>query len=259
MIFHQNLRSYGLHDEASSVRLYSIPAHCSVFLFEHSNFGGRFTRITGDVSGKPVEVSSLGGHMNDRLSSVLVVNNGLSSVRISANDLTSAAESALEGFNVSGVSWDGTPQVYIEPRRRLLVYLRGTIQETWPDSYLKLTVYFRLYMTSAARINAAYDGYYAKFGGSLAGYANNNIKGLLRSFFRNSTSQANLVLALDQAFADRLAPLRDTGTLGIALRRLNFLPGELELVLSDDSNAMVTLLPGGSTNRPAGQVTTGSV
>jgi hypothetical protein len=151
------------------------------------------------------------------------------------------------------------PQVYIELRRRLRVYLRGTIEETWSDSYLKLTIYFRLYMTSAARINAAYDGYYAKFGGTLAGYANNNIKGLLRSFFRNSTSQANLVLALDQAFADRLAPLRDAGTLGIALRRLNFLPGELELVLSDDSNAMITLLPGGITNRPTGQVTTGSV
>ena len=59
MIFHQNLRSYGLHDEASSVRLYSIPAHCSVFLFEHNNFGGRFIRITSGVSGTPVEVSSL--------------------------------------------------------------------------------------------------------------------------------------------------------------------------------------------------------
>jgi hypothetical protein len=74
-----------------------------VFLFEHNNFGGRFIRITSGVSGTPVEVSSLGSHMHDRLSSVPVVNHGLSSVRISANDLTSAAESALDGFNVSRV------------------------------------------------------------------------------------------------------------------------------------------------------------
>ena len=73
--------------------------------------------------------------MHDRLFSVPVVNHGLSSVRISANDLTSAAESALDGFNVSGVRWDGAPQVYIELRRRLRVYLRGTIEEMWSDSY----------------------------------------------------------------------------------------------------------------------------
>lgn len=250
------LRRAGLEDRVSALRLHQLPPHVSVYLFEHRDLSGRFVQVTG---GERVEIEGLDGHLRNRLSSVVAVNHGLASVRLGEDALQAAAGSALDDFAVEGVRWSGGPEVRIEPSRRVRFQMRGTIAATWPDTDLDLRIYLRLMMTGPARLNARYDGYYAKFGGSFAGYANPTIKRILRRFFGDARNQQQIVSAVDRAMAQQLEPLASRTTEQLGIRRLNFLPGQLELVVADDRFPLLAALPGGSVDRPAGQVSQGSV
>jgi hypothetical protein len=144
----------------------------------------------------------------------------------------------------------------------MVVHVDGTIEETWPDSYLHLDVKFRLYVHGPTTIVARYDGWYAEFGGSFAGYANSTISSRLHNFLDNTTNQATLVNALNQAIAARLSALAAGAPFGIGIRRLNFLPEGLEIVISDDDvGALMAAagIEGVSSVRTAGEITTGSI
>jgi len=259
IIFYQTLVADGLNDQVSSVRVNGLPTHCSVYLYEHK-YKGRWTRINGGPG--TIQIAGLGSHLNDCVSSGYTVNHGLTSVIVTQAMMQGAAASAMTSFGVSGVDWDGPPSIAVLPERRLVVHLDGTITETWPDSYLHLNVYFRLFVSGPTTITARADGWHADYGGSFAGYANNEIGKRLHGFLDNTTNQATMVNALNQAFASQLSGLASGAALGISLRRLNFLPEGLEIVIADnDVGALVSAMgvPGVSSERTPGQITSGSI
>jgi hypothetical protein len=259
IVFYQTLVADGLNDQVSSVQVADLPAHCSVYLYEHI-YKGRWTRINGGPG--IVQIASLGSHLNDCISSVYAVNHGLTSVLLTQTMLQSAAAGVLSGFAISGVSWSGPPSIFVLPERRLKIHINGNIAETWPDSYLHLDIYFRLYITGPTTIIAYYDGWYAEYGGSFAGYANDTINGRLHSYLDNPINQTTIVNTINQVFASQLGGLAAGAPLDINLRRLNFLPEGLEIVIADnDVGAIVTAagISGVSTVRVPGQITTGSI
>jgi hypothetical protein len=243
----------------SSLKLEGLPAHCSVYLYDKDDFDGRWVRVRG---GQTTQVAAL-GQMNDCISSVMAVNHGLASVLISEASMQQMAQQALGGFNVSGVKWKGAPRVYVQPERRLRVRLEGVIEQTWPDSDLDLSVYFRLFITGPTTLIARYDGWHARYGGSFAGYANSTIGDKLSSFLDNANTQATLVNTLNQAFARKLQQLEQGAVLDINLRRLNFLPDAIEVVITDNQAAVRILkalnLEGLSTPQSPGEVTYGTI
>jgi hypothetical protein len=258
IVFYQTLRADGLNDKVSSLKVAGLPAHCSVYLYDKDDFDGRWVRVRG---GQDTQVAAL-GKMNECISSVMAVNHGMASILIPEASMQQMAQQALGSFKVSGVKWNGGPRIYVQPERRLRVRLQGVIEQTWPDSDLDLSVYFRLFITGPTSITARYDGWQAHYGGSFAGYANGVIGDKLKSFLDNTNTQAMLMNTLNLAFARQLQKLEQGAVLDINLRRLNFLPDGVEVVITDNEAVVPVLealkVEGLSSPQSPGEVTYGT-
>jgi hypothetical protein len=265
LIFKQDLSRYGLHDNVSSLRLSRIPETCSVYFYQHSKLNGRYIRITGKHDGGRYDLSNVGGYINDRVSSIQAVNHGKASVLMTANQLQTVVANQVSNIGVSGIKWKGSPSVNLIPGERAIkIRIKGVVEATWPDSKVKIDIYFRPYVAGERLVKVQFVRWWASSGGSLGGYGNAKILKKIKEFFRdNSASLAN---SFNDVLADKLDKLNevpDFAKEAINVRRVNVLPEGFEIVLSDTDLGATLLrvanVAGLSTARPEGRKTQGSV
>jgi hypothetical protein len=265
IVFYDDLIHFGLHDKISSLKLTGIPAHCSAYLYENAKMDGRYLKINGSQNGALLNIAYVGNRMNDKLSSIQVVNHGLASVIFTAAQLQTLAAGQAAGIVVGGVEWQGSPKVSLVPGSRTIkIRMEGLIEETTPDSHLTIDIYFRPYVSGERLVKVQYVSYWANSEGSFAGYANSTILGKIDTYFKDHS--AELTSSLNAVLATKLSALNsipDFAKEAINVRRLNVLPEGLEIVLSDtDFGANLLKLAnveGLGTTRTAGQKTEGSV
>ena len=237
ILFKNDLTREGLHDNVSSLRFDGIPNTCSIYLFQHSNFDGRYLKITGKPNGEQHSISYIGNHLNDKVSSIRVENHGTASVLISQQELEALAASEVGSINVDGVDWKGSPKVGIDiAQRALYITINGVIEQTWPDSDIKINIFFRPYVAGPRTVKFSFLKWHATTGGSFFGYANSTILGKVRNYFKNNG--ASLADKLNTAMASELNDLDQVPDFAkdeINVRRVNILPEGLEIVLSDSS------------------------
>jgi len=265
VIFKQDLSKYGLNDNVSSLRLNGILETCSVYLYQHPKWNGRYIRITGKQNGGQYDLSSVGEYINNKISSVQAVNHGKASVVMTANQLQILAADQVANINVPDIKWEGSPSVSLVPGERAIkIRVEGVVESTWPDSEVKIDIYFHPYVAGERLVKVNLARWWAHSGGSFGGYANSTILGTIKKYFKNNS--ASLANSLNTVLADKLSKLNevpDFAREAINVRRVNILPEGFEIVLSDTDIGATLLqtanVDGLSAARPQGQKTQGSV
>lgn len=148
------------NDMISSLKIYSSKSLVELYLFQESNFEGRYQRVICPAN-KMKEVSYIGGYMNDRTSSVLLVRRRKGEYCI---DLTSKFIPVIKdqvkktsGIYSRGepvVKWDlkGTPLVYIE----IPVWIEIS---NWWDYEATIKYWIKPYLDSKGKLHASVTQY----------------------------------------------------------------------------------------------------
>lgn len=263
LIYKMDLVDKGLHDNISSVRMTGIPNTCSLIMFA-DNWSGKYTAITGKAAGAEVAIPTM-GHINDKITSAMVVNHGKGSFLLTPAQVNALAKNEIAGIKVSGVKWQGSPSTsMIIGERCFKIRIKGVVEATWPDSEIKIDIYFRPYVAGPRLIRVSLARWWAYSGGSFGGYANSTILGEIKKFFKNNT--ATLENKINDVLKTKLAALDsipDLAAEAINIRRINILPAGIEVVITDNDFGALLLstqtMEGLSTSRPSGKKTEGTV
>jgi len=164
-IWKDNLGSYGLHDEISSLRVYlSWGGEGETFvLFEDPHFNGRFVAFAGQYPNRGI--SSLAGYnFNDKTSSILLIHHSpkeflpLRLGELARKDATSMVDDALSGVAEASrrgdliFTWEMWPD--FDPTKkfvRLDIPIRVHVPNWW-DYNATITYYVYLYIDSNYRL-----------------------------------------------------------------------------------------------------------
>ena len=162
----------GALDNQISSFTVNTPGRSSLYLYETSPFDGRYLRVTGGDWSR-IQVSNIGTFMNDRVSSMMLVNHGLAAQRISKADLVADLTAELGDLEeligddfaahndstLGNISFNwGTPSPFyvwwIPGERALEVTRYGFIDagSSWATAHapVKLTVKLRPFVTETA-------------------------------------------------------------------------------------------------------------
>jgi len=263
LIFMADFVDKGLHDNISSLKMTGIPQTCSVIMFEH-NWSGKYTRLTGKPAGAEVALPGT-GHLNDKISTAMVVNHGTGSITLTPAQITALVKDQISAIKVPKIEWEGSPGVTMVPGERCFkIRINGVVEATWPDSDVIIDMYIRPYIAGDRLIKVSLFRWWAKSSGSIAGYANKTILNGIKNYFTNNT--ASLENTINNVLKTKLAALNsipDFAAEAINIRRINILPDGVEVVLSDNDLGALLLktqqIEGLSTDRPSAKKTEGSI
>ncbi|MCK4258711.1 MAG: hypothetical protein KAX49_07020 [Halanaerobiales bacterium] len=160
---------------------------------------------------------------------------GRASVVITPEELVELAGNQINKVSLSGLKWKGSPSVKLISGKRLIkIRVKGVVEQTWPDTVVKIDIYFRPYVAGEHKVKVSYHSWWAESDGSAFGYANSTILGEIRKYFENHGS--SLADSINEVLEEQLARLDDITAFAkndINIRRVNVLPEGLEVVLSD--------------------------
>jgi hypothetical protein len=286
---------FGTLDGHTSSLIASLPARTSLYLYDESPLEGRFVRITG-ADNATVRVSSIGTFMNDRPSSMMLVNHGTASAKktlaglrlqiqsaLDALDTGPLLRNALAGHDASGtLTWNSDVTVTLIPGERLIQFSRRAymnidagcvgIFNCNADGNVMFTVAVRPYVSlthDPLNPSTTWNSVHTKFieGSAVSigcsGLACDDRNTALADLFE-ATSVRQLIQASFDASLDtstrQLIPLRNLCT-GIDVNRVNVLPDALEIVVADTPAVASCAMPFTLGNeldyaRPTGRVTT---
>jgi uncharacterized protein with LGFP repeats len=263
LLFKTDFTDHGLHDNISSVKMTGIPATCSLIMFA-DNWSGKYTSLTGKPAGAETALSGM-GHLNDKITTSMIVNHGTGSVILTPAQVNTMAKNEISSISVSGIKWEGSPSTHmIIGERCFKIRIQGVVEATWPDSDVKIDIYFRPCVAGARLVKVELARWWAQSGGSFAGYANSTILNAIKDFFKNnSASLENKINDVLKTKLEALNSIPDFAAEAINIRRINIIPSGVEVVLSDTDIGALLLatqtIEGLSTNRPAGKKSEGTV
>jgi hypothetical protein len=271
-----------LDNITSSVVLAGLPARASVTLFDGSPMSGRSVRISG-ADGASVRVSNIGAWMNDRASSFIVANHGTASLRLTANDLRTLVqdaldgmdtaalmEAALEGRDASGsLAWTGDAVVEIVPGDRTVHISRRAYMDVDADCALVFNcnadgeVQFDVWLRPAVAGDVEVHGAFVR--GQATSIACSGRGCADRADALASLFNYDLIRSIEDTVDGAMNARRsDLALLSLGcdgeinVRRIHVLPQFVEVVLADTAaaGACAANLSGGqlSTARPAARV-----
>lgn len=288
LVFRAQLAAAGLEDRVSAARLDGIPRTASVYLYEHPDLSGRYVRVTGFEDGGRMNVRSLGGWMNDRLSAVQLVNHGTASVRVTADMLRALVEPALDQLDPTSLlggsaedavdvafEWAGDVEVTIVPGERVIRLSREALIDVDAecaryftcnaDGRLRFTVDLRPNVGDLTRIRVDVAGGTAE-ALTCDGLGCGDLRATLDGLFDGYA----VIALVEEKIAGALADIHQQLALlafgcaaeGFGVRRVNVLPDAVEVVLADTPAAASCILevagdPAASvfdTDRPAGLI-----
>lgn len=245
-------------DAASSASVAGLRNTHSAFFFEHPDFTGRHLQVRGSANGTPVNVANVGARMNDRLSSVMVVNHGHASVTVAPEDIASRLNDALDAIDTDALldsvvgrldatatmDWVGTTTAEVLVGERILRLQRTAAFDVDADCVLVFncnadgdvvfTIDLRLQILGPYDLTVAYAGGTAEYV-SCSGEACGTARGALRDAMGSLAVHDLVTNQANEAISDLNLQLTIAGLCGnvINLRRINVLPTGFEVVLSD--------------------------
>lgn len=164
-IWKSTLSSYGLHDNISSLRVYSNDSEReTAILFQHSGFRGRFVAFEGRDPRQ--DISNLGGTYNfhDITSSILLIAHAdrefipISLGQMARDDATSAIDDVLSDISEASrrgdivFTWSMWPSFdSVKKFVRIDIPIRVHVPSWW-DYDARITYYIYLYIDSLHRL-----------------------------------------------------------------------------------------------------------
>lgn len=132
----------GSFDNVTSSLTFKAPTRTSLYLFDESPLEGRYTRITGADQSR-IQLQALGTWMNDKPSSMVLVNHGSVSMSKTRAPLAAMFETAIDGVNSQlllqplftmhdpqgSLTWNDDTTVTFLPGERLLQVTRSALVE----------------------------------------------------------------------------------------------------------------------------------
>lgn len=266
-----------MNNLASSLTLSGVGPRSEVYLFDGA-LTGRHVRVSG--ANGTVRVDALGGFMGNRASSLLLANHGSASLRLTTAQLQALIQGAIEsvptdeliaaalaGRDASGsIEWRGDVEVTVLPEERAIKISQRAYMDVNADCALifncnadgevRFDLWIRPQMMGPVTVHADLrNGVATSL--SCDGRGCDDRAAALASLFSNATVVNAIEDAFDAALGQREGELLALQSLcdGIGMRRVNVLPGYVEVVLADapDAGACAARIAGDqlSTDRPA--------
>ena len=252
-----------LNDSATSLAMASIPQNASVFFFENGDLTGRHVEVSGAPNRGTVRVSALSPFMDNRTSSMLLANHGSASLRLDTAALNTIVQDALAGFDANSLAqsalsaadatgsltWVNDAVVTIHPESRTVQLTRTAYMDVnrdcaWffncnADGNIRFDVSLRPQVGGLYTVKAQFVSGTAT---SLTcdGRGCDQRATMLRTLFSQAGVASGITGAVNTALdAQRLqlALLSAACNNEINLRRVNVLPGLVEVVLADTAAA----------------------
>jgi hypothetical protein len=252
-----------LDNAATSLILSNVPATSSVYFFENADLTGRHIEVSGAPNRGNVRVATLPAAVDNRTSSVLLANHGTASLRLEqgaleeivaaaldAFDANTLAQSALDAADATGsLSWVDEATVTLHPESRTVQITRTAYLDVNRDCALvfncnadgnvRFDVWLRPQVGGPYTVNVDFvQGTATSL--SCAGRGCDQRAEMLRTLFSQDGVASGIVDAVDTALdARRLSFELLSGVCNreINVRRVNVLPGVVEVVLADTAAA----------------------
>ena len=259
---------FGAFDNVGSSLTFKAPTRTSLYLYDESPLEGRYTRITGADQSR-IQIQALGTWMNDKPSGMVLVNHGSVSSSLGSAVLAEKFKTATDGIDrstltsfmmstnnaVGSLTWQTTPVTVTSlPGERLLQFSRnawvdlqycqtgGTYTSCKAVGTVIFTVLVRPYVTlvqdysnpSLVRPTVKFEfveGVATSVGctGSHCDERNDSLDVL----FTRSIIQNLFTDALDATLDSQVVAPINVPCDGLGVRRVNVLPGKLEIVMGD--------------------------
>jgi hypothetical protein len=252
-----------LNDTTSSVILNNVPATSSVYLFENGDLTGRHVEVSGAPNRGSVRVASLSARMDNRTSSVLLANHGTASLRLEQGALEEVVAAALDGFDANtlaqsaleaedatgSLTWVDEATVTIHPESRTVQLTRtayldvnrdcALIFNCNADGNVRFDVWLRPQVSGPYTVTVDFvQGTATSL--SCDGRGCDQRADMLRTLFSQAGVASGIVSAVNTALDGRRALLEllsGACNREINVRRVNVLPGVVEVVLADTAAA----------------------
>lgn len=282
----------GTLDNLTSSLAVNLPTRTSLYLYDQSPLDGRFLRITG-ADGSIIRVSNIGTFMNDRPSSMVLVNHGSVSSRTSLAALTTRIQSSLDAMPTGdllddalaahdatgSLTWTGAPQVSLIPGERLIQLSRRAYLDVdgpyWTDGdgSVDFTVAMRPYVawipdaTNPGVMRPSVHAWFVEGSAvslSCDGLACDDRNAELDRLFDRPEVRAMIEDTFNRNFDTQGEALKPLEFLcpGVGVRRVNVLPDALEVVVGDTAaHASCASIAGDQLDfaRPVAQITNGGL
>lgn len=273
---------FGALDEATSSMVLSLPTRSSLYVYDQSPLEGRFMRITG-ADDSLIRVSSIGTFMNDRASSMVIINHGTASSKTTAATLATEIQTNLDvigteelvdgafaGTEASGsLTWNSDVGVELIPGERLIQFTRrGYLNVNGPwwtdgdgDVLFTVTVRPQLSWNGSRQLVRVQLVEGTAISLSCSGSLCDERQDALDGLFGSLSVRTLIEETFANAFATKLTRLGflEVACPGVGVRRVNILPDALEVVVADTAAQAVCAMPLAATEldfaRPVAQVT----
>ncbi len=273
-----------LNDATTSLSIDNVPQNASVYFFENGDLTGRHVEVSGAPNRGSVRVAALTPFMDNRTSSVLLANHGSASLRLDTATLNGIVQTALDGFDANALAqsalsaadatgslrWAGPASAVVHPESRTVQLTRTAYMDVNRDCLLffncnadgniRFDVWLRPQIAGPFTVGVDFVSGTAT---SLTcdGRGCDQRAAMLTTLFSQAGVVPGIVSAVNTALdAERisLTLLSAACNQEVNLRRVNVLPGVVEVVLADTAAAATCAAqnaPGRfDTARPIGRV-----